>query len=407
MKKTDLFFYAALLPVLWQPAGAQNQTALEALGAAAGGRGIFDGQAAGHAASPVYPAEAPASPAIPAPPPPEDSRMQTPILDKQAPIIAKARCAFQYADSGAQIEQLNKSGQISIAWSNDLIQDGNPYAFTKPAGPDGKRVVYLSTFYKNMLMDSHKSIPYSYLSSVLAHEFQHQADFEAAGMSPEDLPKQNTVNFMTELSAHTAEVYLYIRLHHNRLVPDLANETRQVQEIRLYADIYRYVNGGKRPEAKYYPQLENLDTFLTKMAYPKDKGIWSLSSIVNFKSGLPLSLRTPPTDKRELKQYNVIKKSLEKSEKDFRAWVKKVEEANAAAAAAAQHHSSTGGSSSGHAPKPPSHSGSSSGQSEPSSEHSYYGAVIYTPGGANNPTPPYAPNFGGGTGLDHPGAASF
>lgn len=414
MKNNALFLYAAMLPVFCLPAGAQTPTAFEALNAAAGGPEAFDGQAARYAPAAAHTPDAPDARAIPAPPPPEKSRFQPPVLDWQEPIIAKAKCAFQYADAEARIEQLNKSGKISVEWSNELALIGDPYAFTRPAGPDGKRVVYLNTVYKDMLMAPHPGIPYSFLSSVLAHEFQHQADFEAAGLSREDNSENGAVRFMLELSAYTREVYLYAQLHHQRLVPDLANETKQEQEIRLYSDIYLYMNGGGKPEAKYYPQLEFLkyydqlekktvllefDSFITKVAYPKDKGIWSLASLVSCRTELPYDLKNPPADKRKLKQYKAIKDSLEKGEADFRAWRKKL----AAAAAAAQQHSSSGGSSSGHTPKPPSHSGSSSAGS--SSGHSGSSPVIYTPGGAGNPKPPAAPNFGGGTGLDHPNAA--
>ena len=322
--------------------------------------------------------------------------------DWQWGMVAKAVKTFGGTPSGLETAQYYDNLNLDIIWSNRGFADKTPYAYTLPPGEDGVSRVYLNKHFSGLLMSADDQ-NFTFLSSVLAHELVHQQDY--ASLQLKSIPKDTSVDLLLELHALSTEVYVYEQLRQSNKVPAVNNETADLQWIRLYADIFKYVNGGKRPAVADYPQLvkvdgDSLDKYIDRVANKKKRGVLSLLGVVEDLYGFSPSLEAPPQPSAienslqsgkyiELIQYNALMKNIEVSFRKFSEWQSSIMPVHPPPAQPVTPQ-----------PVHPPHNGGGNNNSGSSSS----GGGSH---GGGNPPVVLPPNWGGNTGLDNPGAANF
>lgn len=264
----------------------------------------------------------------------EKTVIESPMTeDWQWNLLLKSVNTFAGTASGKSIADFFNNANIEIVWSNKGFTSSDPYAYTRPPGNTGPSVIYLNTHYRELLLNVDDPA-FTLLSSIITHETVHQQDYESLQLKAH--PKGNSVDLLLELHALSTEVYVYEQLRYAKKTPPIDKETEELQWLRLYADIFRYVNGGPRPRGKDYPQLEKtqggtLETYIRRVADTKKRGWRSLFGVVEDLNNLQVALEAPPqpttyeyatqTGKyQELMQYNVLIKSIDSSFREFEAW---------------------------------------------------------------------------------------
>lgn len=304
---------------------------------------VFDGGIS-HSVLPVtdaaVPGAAPAAPArayksvslaVPMPALIEKGLITTaPIYPHEEGIMAKAKAAIASTPAGQPLADFSNAQNVTLLWDRKGFLDASPYAFTAPPGPEGKKTIHLAWEYRNLLTDI--SDPnFTFLSSIIAHELTHQSDFVAAEITDRDTLNKS-VRLLLELNAFNKTVYIYNQQRQAKKTAPPKLETRDLQMLRLYADIYNYMNGWwPYPRQSDFLQIQKIgeltfDRYVKEVTKSGKRGIWSLAGVVEDLYQINSAFEAPPKpglfgNNKEYKQYKAIEKSLNLAADKYNKWL--------------------------------------------------------------------------------------
>ena len=339
-----------------------------------------------------------------------------PHRDDEIRRTIKAIEQLESVTTGSPLADFKNTQKVSIIWSNTTVFTSDSYASTKPAKPDEIKTIYLNPKYRELLMDP-SDPKLTFLAIVLSHEIKHQSDYEFSGIA--SVTGKNSIDLLLELSATTQEVYIYNQLRCYKKttqtcqsqVPSIDKETSDLQKLRLYADIYNYINGGAYPKEADFPQLstfgkESFGQYVWKMTRAEKKGRWSLLRLVEKLNDFDPSLETLPVPSLiekltktgkyvELQQCKSIENALTIAADQYDKWNNPAPlpppvqpTPSQGVTPSSQHNNTTGHQSTGH------NNGNNHGNQAGS--------------GGTPPLPNInSGSFGNGTGLDNPSAGNI
>lgn len=346
-----------------------------------------------------------------------DSSNRTPETpmdsNTETPIMSRALETLSHTVSGKPLTDFFKSQKVELRWK-PLSSFSNAPAYARACPPEEcgeNKVIYLNTSAKdkNLFFDTNPS----FLAIVLVHELSHLSDYKKMGGG---VAQGSSAGLFLEINGWSTETYVYHELLQAGVAPapKSVEENYAMQQVRLHLAIRDYMGGGPKLSAGDYLNFIKSGADVNKYIYETTKnhqaGMMSLAGLVEYLYSSPTSLEymkepgifASSAKKEDYKKYIKVRESLAASTFEYIKWRKENVDPQPPAIVTPPQNSQ---------PAQQPSSPVQNHHTNPVTPHTPHGAGDNSNGGSsgssgNTPTV-HPPDFGGGTGMDHPSAGNY